>query len=117
LGTPAHPFDSTILVALARADIAAHGVFSLEQGFLLSSMLWGALTVEVIERRFTRAAVWAWAGAALSACGMIHSYRFAVSDTVQSFSLLQARPFVISYVLLGLLLASGRWLVEDVSHE
>jgi AGZA family xanthine/uracil permease-like MFS transporter len=110
MGGMSNPFGPSVITALRSADIAANGLFALEQGFLLSSMIWSALTVEIIERRFTRAALWAGSGAALSAVGMLHSYRFTQSDTVQSLSLGACWPFAIGYVLLACFLCVGHWL-------
>ena len=109
VGTPERPFDSSLIAAFARSDMAVHGAFALEQGSLLSSMIWAALTVEIIERRFTRAALWALSGAALSACGMIHAYQFTLADTVQSFSFAAGKEFALAYLMLAALLYAGRW--------
>ncbi|HMA92014.1 MAG TPA: hypothetical protein VKP30_04970, partial [Polyangiaceae bacterium] len=86
-----------------------HGVFAIEQGFLLSSMIWAALTVEIIERRFIRASAWAASGALLSACGMLHSYRYTLADTVQRIGFGTAMPFVWAYAMLAVFLLIGRW--------
>ena len=117
LGTPSRPFDASILDSLRSADLAAHGIFALEQGFLLSSMLWAAMTVEIIERRFKKAAIWAASGALLSACGMIHSYRFTLSDTTQALGLGLAKPFVWGYGLLACLLLLGNWCNVERDHQ
>lgn len=116
LGTPAHPFDVSIEASLRAADVAASGIFALEQGFLLSSMIWAALTVEIIERRFVRASVWAASAAILSACGMMHGYHYTLSDTVQSLGTRAATPFVWAYSMLAILLLLGRWCPVDSSH-
>jgi adenine/guanine/hypoxanthine permease len=116
MGTAERPFDDGLIAALGRSDIAAHGVFALEQGSLLSSMIWAALTVEIIERRFKRASWWALSAAALSACGMIHAYKITLSDAVQSFSFAAGKPFVIAYVLLAALIYSAKWCKLDVEH-
>ena len=108
MGTPERPFDASILDTLARADVFAHGAFALEQGFLLSSMVWAALAVEVIERRFLRAAAWAAAGAALSFLGIIHSYGWGLADTVQQLKPGHAWEWGLAYVLLAALLATGK---------
>lgn len=113
LGTPERPFTTAILDTLRTSDLAAHGAFALEQGFLLSSMIWAALTVEIIERRFERAALWALSGALLSGCGMMHGYRFTLADTVQDLSPTSALPFVGGYALLSGLLLLGRWCKTD----
>jgi AGZA family xanthine/uracil permease-like MFS transporter len=113
LGTQARPFDSNIISALESADIAASGMFALEQGSLLSSMIWAALTVEIIERRFTRAALWALSGSLLSACGMIHTYRFTQADVTSWLTFSVTSPFVIAYALLAGLIWLGNWCVLD----
>jgi AGZA family xanthine/uracil permease-like MFS transporter len=116
LGTPSRPFDASILGSLRSADLAASGLFALEQGFLLSSMIWAAMTVEIIERKFTKAALWALSGALLSACGMMHSYRFILADTVQALGLGVAWPFVWGYAMLAGLLWVGNWCKVDSGH-
>ena len=111
LGDPGRPFSDALVGALGRADVAAHGAFALEQGFLLTSMLWAALTVEtVIERRFRRAALWAAIASALSLLGLLHSYTFTAADTIQALSFGKAWPFALGYGLLAVLLALGKKL-------
>jgi AGZA family xanthine/uracil permease-like MFS transporter len=112
-GSPGQPFSDSLLAALGQADVAAGGVFALEQGFLLTSMVWSAITVEVIERRFAPAALWALAGAVLSLVGLVHSYAYTPADTVQDLAFGKAWPFALGYALLAALLASGRFLKHD----
>jgi AGZA family xanthine/uracil permease-like MFS transporter len=113
LGQPGRPFSDSLVGALGQADVAARGAFALEQGFLLTSMVWAALTVEIIERRFTRAALWALAGAVLSLVGLIHGYAYTVADTVQALGFGKAWPFALAYALLAVLLALGKTFRSD----
>jgi AGZA family xanthine/uracil permease-like MFS transporter len=113
LGTSNHPFTPALVEVLRGADVHAHGAFALEQGFLLTSMLWAALTVEVIERRFVRAAFWSWGGAVLSLVGLIHTYGYRQSDTVQELVAGRAWDFALAYGLLGCLLLCGRLAREE----
>jgi AGZA family xanthine/uracil permease-like MFS transporter len=113
LGTPDRPFTPALVDVLRSADVHAHGAFALEQGFLLTSMLWAALTVEVIERRFFRAACWAASGAVLSLFGLIHGYAYRQSDTVQDLAPGHASEFALGYALLACLLLVGRYAAED----
>ncbi len=113
VGDPQHPFTPALIDSLARSDIAAHGAFALEQGALLTSMLWAALTVEIIERHFLRAALWACSGAVLSFVGLIHSYAFTVADTVQRLAVGIGHPFVTGYGLLALVCLLATRLPED----
>jgi AGZA family xanthine/uracil permease-like MFS transporter len=116
LGSNDRPFTPAILDILGRADVAAQGAFALEQGFLLTSMVWAAITVEVIERRFLRASLWALAGSALSLIGLVHSYAFSAADTVQDIAFGKAWPFALAYAGLATLLALGRFAKLD-NHE
>jgi adenine/guanine/hypoxanthine permease len=113
LGSSERPFTPAILDAIGRADVAAAGAFALEQGFLLTSMVWAAITVEIIERRFVRAALWALGGSALSMAGLVHSYAFTTADTVQDIAFAKAWPFALGYAALALLLALGRFAKRD----
>ena len=118
-GTPARPFSDSLLAVLGQSDVAAHGVFALEQGFLLTSMVWSTITVEVIERRFVRASLWALAGSVLSLVGLAHSYAYTPGDTVQDLAFGKAWQFALGYALLASLLASGKFLRRDdsVDHQ
>jgi AGZA family xanthine/uracil permease-like MFS transporter len=117
MGGAGHPIGPSIVNVLGRADVAAHGAFALEQGFLLTSTIWAALTVEIIERRFTRAAGWALTGSILSGVGLIHAYRFTPSDTVANVAFGNAWQFSLGYALLAILILLARWAREDVIPE
>jgi len=74
LGTPGgESFGPGLLDVLRGADIHAHGIFALEQGFVLTAMIWSAATVAVIERRFSQAALWCVGAAVCSVIGMMHT--------------------------------------------
>ena len=98
-------------------DTWIEGGFALEQGFILSSMVLSAVTVAVIERRFVRAAAWCLAAAALSAAGLLHSWRFAGADAV--LSLQPAWRFVVAYAAMAACFLAAPLLTrphEDAAH-
>ena len=66
--------------------------------------------MHVIERRFARAAAWCAAGAALSALGLMHSYRFTQGDTALELS--PAWPWAIGYGCLTALFLAARVVTE-----
>ena len=113
MGTDERPFTADLIALFQRVDIFAHGAFALEQGFLLTSMIWAALTVEVIERRFLRAAAWAAGGAVLSWVGLMHAYQWSKDDTIQALVPGQAWDWTLAYALLALLLAAGKYLPAE----
>ncbi|MFW5739363.1 MAG: NCS2 family permease [Myxococcota bacterium] len=117
LGTADDPFSPSVIAAFERVDIFAHGAFAMEQGFMLASMIWAAMTVEVIERNFLRAAAWAAGGAVFSLLGLMHAYAWTDSDTIQAMVPGQAWPWALAYGLLALLLAAGRLFpAEKADH-
>ncbi|MSR46456.1 MAG: NCS2 family permease [Planctomycetes bacterium] len=111
------PLGPAQVDAFLRFDTWIAGGFALEQGFILSSMVLAALTVAVIERKFVRAALWCVAGAALSACGLLHSWRFAGADAV--LALAPAWPFVGAYLAMGACFLAAPFLTrphDDAGH-
>ncbi len=109
LGSPEHPrFGPELLSAFAASDTWIHGAFALEQGFVFTSMILAAATVAVIERRFLTAAAWCAVGAALSAAGLMHAYRFVPADT--ALDLRPAWPWALGYGAMALVFALARWV-------
>ncbi len=97
-----------------------HGVIALSQGFLLTSIIYAAVTAFVIDRKFNQAALWMLAASALSAVGMIHAYRITPNGVEGHFAWFNAAPdFAVVYaVAAGLLWLAGRGKVmtEEVDH-
>ncbi len=104
------PFTEGLLDAFARSDTWIHGAFSLEQGFIFTSMVLSAATVHLIEGRFPRAALWCLAGSALSAAGLVHAYAILPSDTVGV--LRPAWSHAAAYAILAVLLFTAPWVTE-----
>lgn len=105
-------FSDALLIRFQQADIWIHGAFVLEQGFIFTAMILAALTVAIIERQFIKAALWSVSACVLSASGLIHSYRWTVSDT--SLSLTPAWEWALAYALMALVFISAKWLcIED----
>jgi len=110
-GSPGGPvFSEALLPAFVRTDTWIHGAFALEQGFIFTAMILAAATVDVIEQRFRRAALWCWAGAGLSALGLMHGYAFTPGDTVVHVA--PAWPWAGGYALAGLVFFVAPWLTE-----
>jgi AGZA family xanthine/uracil permease-like MFS transporter len=102
------PFSEQLIAAFLGSDTWAHGAFALDQGFILTAMIVSAATVAIIERRFAIAAFWCGIAAALSAVGLLHSYRFVPTDTV--VSLTPAWPWVTGYAIMAALFFAARWI-------
>jgi AGZA family xanthine/uracil permease-like MFS transporter len=82
-GTPAHPIPATLNALFAeRADYYSAGVFAVGEGYIYTCMVLSAATVEIIERRFMRAAGWFAAGGVIALLGLAHNYRITGSDVI-----------------------------------
>jgi AGZA family xanthine/uracil permease-like MFS transporter len=115
-GSPGGPaFSEALIDAFRASDTWIDGAFAIEQGFILTAMILAAATVEVIERRFPRAALWCAVGAILSATGLMHSYRFTPGDTAGQLT--PAVEEAVGYAIMGLAFLSARWLTSPASGD
>jgi AGZA family xanthine/uracil permease-like MFS transporter len=120
-GQAGGPVLNTALVTAAHAAGAfIGGGFALEQGFLYSAMIWAAIVVCIVDRQWTRAAVWSGVGAVLSLSGLMHAYALTGRDTVIALPLMDAlrgalQPgqslFPAGGAALGYALAAGFFLL------
>jgi len=83
-------------------SIALAGVFALNQGFILTSMIFAALLVYAAERQWHRAAAWALAGAVLSYFGIIHAYTLTPLGLQVKLGAAAAPEFAVAYVGIAL---------------
>jgi adenine/guanine/hypoxanthine permease len=111
IGGAGLPFGEGLLSAFRASDTWVEGAFALEQGFIFTAMILAASTVAVIERRFRLAGLWCFAGAALSAAGLMHSYTWTPADTVML--LRPAWPHVAGYAAMGALFVAAPWITTE----
>ena len=87
------------------AGLSIQGVIYLNQGFLLTSMIFAASMVYMIEKKFLKAAQWLFAAAGLSLVGLIHAYHLTVEGGLENkFGFVAAPEFAVVYALVGGLL-------------
>lgn len=89
--------------ALTALDVHPEGMFALEQGGIFTAMLLAAVVVEVVERRFRRAALWSFCAAALSWIGLMHGWRWTGADTAMELGLGAGSAAALGYAAMGLL--------------
>ena len=131
-GTPGGPvLDAPMVRAAHAAGAYIGGGFALEQGFLYSAMIWAAIVVCIVDRQWTRAAVWSGIGALLALGGLMHSYTLTGRDTVINLPLMDwlngrwtpGRSFfpaggtALGYVLAALLFLSAKYLTVPRASE
>ncbi len=89
IGAGGATLNLALVQAAQQAGAYLGGGFALEQGFLYSAMIWSAIVVCIVDRRWARAAVWSAVGALLALSGLMHSYALTGRDTVIDLPLLQ----------------------------
>jgi AGZA family xanthine/uracil permease-like MFS transporter len=98
------------VAGLKNEGIYLHGVISLNQGFLVSSMVLAAIMVFIIDRKFLLAAAWTASASILSFVGLIHAYELTETGVRNKFGVSAAPEFGIMYAFTALiLLGIGLW--------
>jgi len=92
---------------------ALTGVLALNQGFILTSMIWSAIAVALIDNQFSKACLWALAGAILSLVGVIHTYRIETNDVLQHYGWTVGWPYAASYAMAALLFLGAKALKKN----
>ncbi|TGL41471.1 NCS2 family permease [Leptospira perdikensis] len=82
---------------------ALGGVIALSQGFLITSMVWSAMVVFILEREWTKASLWAVIAGILSIVGWIHAYELQGNAILNRFTELASWDFPIAYFSLATL--------------
>jgi AGZA family xanthine/uracil permease-like MFS transporter len=106
IDTAVRAAGSTLFAAAPKfgADLFLPGVIALSQGFIITSMILAAVVALSIDRNFFKASLWTFAGALLSAFGLIHAYVLTPQGVQNQFGLLAAPGFVAGYALTGCVL-------------
>lgn len=82
-------------------ELYLHGILSLYQGFLLTAIIFSAVAAHVIDRQFTRAAVWCLVASVLSMIGLIHAYELTPTGVHNYFGWMAAPWFAAAYAIIG----------------
>ncbi len=93
--------ELTGLDALGAMFPGFTGLIALERGFIFTSMILAAMSVAVIENKFSTAALWALAAAAVSATGLIHGFVIENGDIINAYGPQHTWPFIIGYGVIA----------------
>jgi len=85
--------------AFAATGLSLGGIVALSQGFMLTCMVWAAVSALLIDRRFLAAAGWALAGAALANFGFIHAGRLGPAGGEFTIGLAPGWRWAAGYLL------------------
>jgi AGZA family xanthine/uracil permease-like MFS transporter len=92
-------------------NLHIRGVIALSQGFLITSVIYGAVMAFVIDRRFKQASAWLMIAALLSAVGLIHAYRLTPAGVENHFGWFTAAPdFAVIYAVGSIMLFGLQYL-------
>lgn len=80
------------------------GLVALSQGFMLSSVVWAATAVCLVERRLTQAGVWMGVGAVMAFFGFIHAGEITVSGNLYSLGFAEGARWAAGYALAAVFL-------------
>jgi AGZA family xanthine/uracil permease-like MFS transporter len=106
------------LVARLLADPAAFrqgglqldGLVAISQGFIVTCMVWSAMSAHLIDRAFRRAAAWAVVGAVAAFFGFVHAGSITPAGAAYDIGWGTGWRWAIGYVLCALFfLVAGRW--------
>lgn len=75
------------------------GLVALSQGFMLSSVVWAATAVCLVERRLTQAGVWMGVGAVMAFFGFIHAGEISVEGNLYSLGFATGARWAAGYAL------------------
>ncbi len=86
---------------LTEGSLFIRGIIILNQGSLLVSMIFAAVMVFLIERKFEKAAWWIFSASAFSFIGLIHAYRLTDTGVENGFGNAISPKFGLMYALVG----------------
>ena len=93
---------ATVGIVSLEAQLPIAGMISLERGFIFTSMILAAMTVALIDREYSKAAVWALVAAIISATGLIHGYSVEGGVVVNAYGPSGTWPFIAGYTGMAL---------------
>jgi AGZA family xanthine/uracil permease-like MFS transporter len=104
---------SDLAKAFESKDIWLTGALALDQGFIFTSSILAATTVALIEKRFHQASIWCAIGAVLSACGLMHAYRWDSAKLVSLNALgIGWNDWATGYCVMAAVFFVAPWLTE-----
>lgn len=97
-------------VAFARSGLHLDGLVALAQGFMVTCMVWSAISAHLIDRHFRRAAGWAAIGAAAAFFGFVHAGTITPAGGLYDIGLATGWRWAIGYLLCAAFFAMmDRW--------
>jgi AGZA family xanthine/uracil permease-like MFS transporter len=99
-GLAAHALANPL--AFARTGLQLDGLVAISQGFMVTCMVWSAISAHLIDRAFRRAAAWAAIGAIAAFFGFVHAGAITPAGAVYEIGIGTGWRWSVGYVLCGL---------------
>ncbi|MDZ4743345.1 MAG: NCS2 family permease [Verrucomicrobiota bacterium] len=96
-------------------DLFIYGIIALNQGFVITAMIFSAIVVYLVEKDFLKASIWCFAAAVLAFFGLIHAFSLDHIGLQPVFELMAAPRFVFAYTLTGIVFLAAHFLIKDKS--
>lgn len=108
-----------LLTGNLNADVSGfqiHAFLMMERGYILTCMIWGAIGVALIEKKYRAAAAWSALAAVFTWSGMTHAYQVFDGNALDSlFRMAEPREGAVSWraddVAIGYLLTTALFLL------
>jgi adenine/guanine/hypoxanthine permease len=94
-----------------------HGLISLSQGFLMTSICFTALMVYILERDFIKASLWSVILAIFSFLGIIHSYKLDASGIHYEMGWMVAPKFAVAYFMSAIILMCFYFILKSQNRD
>lgn len=108
-------FSPELLTKIGEVrNYAIDGVFAGDAGYIFMSILWAGAVVEMIERRFRRAAGWMLAAAAAAALGFMHATTVTPLDVIAAVR--PAWKWAGAYVAMAAMLFVLPWIAKPTDE-
>jgi adenine/guanine/hypoxanthine permease len=88
--------------AFASAGLHLDGLVALSQGFILTCMIWAALSTCLLERQYARAAAWAGLGALAAFFGFVHAGKLTPAGAIYDIGWATGARWSVGYLLCAL---------------
>jgi len=115
MGSAENPLSEEFFQSLTENNIFATGIFALEKGWMMTSLLVTAIAVAAIDRNFKLVMVWLSGGALLALAGISHRFEVLSNDVVSRLS--PSWDWLIGYALAMVALLLVHVLLRDKAQD
>ena len=96
--------------AFAQSGLQLDGLVAISQGFMVTCMVWSAMSAHLIDRQFRRATAWAAIGAVAAFFGFVHAGTVTPAGGLYDIGVATGWRWTIGYLLCGaFFVAMDRW--------